>query len=449
MSKTIDSEKINHAFEYALKKLEEWVEIPSISNPHFDQSNVEKSAEFVKSTLEDLGFEARIAKAKIEGEVLGAPAVIGHKIVDPKLPTVLLYAHHDVQPVNSPADWNSDPFTPTQKDGRLYGRGSADDGGGLASHFGALKYWGENLPVNVKLLIEGEEEIGSPSFANFVQDFESELRADYYIIADSGELELGVPSLTTTLRGVITVSIEVRVLEHDVHSGQFSGPILDPFILVSKLVASLHDDQGELQVPGLISYDDGVELDSESAYRADGSVVNSVRLSGSGTLSSRLSTKPTATFIGLNIPKFEEASNTIAPVAKAKLSIRTAPGQDNLQAFAAVKAHLEKVDILGAELKISLDNSGSGYKADLNAKSIQAAKSAYREVWGKETQLVGQGGSIPLTEVIQSHYPNAEILVTSAEDPDSRAHSANESIDLNELKNFVESETLLLEKLAQ
>ncbi|MDR2538934.1 MAG: M20/M25/M40 family metallo-hydrolase [Bifidobacteriaceae bacterium] len=449
MSYTIDSARLDGAYDYAFNKLKAWGRIPSISNPNFDQAEVQKSAEFVADTLKELGLEVKIARSKTDTGELGAPAVLAKKIVDPNLPTVLLYSHHDVQPVNSPQSWDTDPFEPTVKNGRLYGRGIADDGGGLIQHFAALKYWGDDLPVNVLTMIEGEEEIGSPSFANFVKDHQAALKADYYIIADDGETVPGTPSITISLRGVITLTIEVRLLEHDVHSGMFSGPILDPYTLVAKLVASLHDEKGDVAVQGLVSYDDNYDYETEAAFREASSLIDSAQLVGTGSIAARLGTKPTITFIGMDIPRYEQASNTIAPVAHAKLSVRTAPGEDQEAAFNAIKNHLERVDIFGAQLTVKAEAMGPGFKSDLDSTLVQKAKETYREVWGKDPVYVCEGGTIPLTSVLQENYPEAQIMMTMAEDPDSRAHSANESIDLDELKKFVTAETLLLAKLSE
>jgi acetylornithine deacetylase/succinyl-diaminopimelate desuccinylase-like protein len=399
--------------------------------------------------LEDLGCEVRITSSKTSDGSPGRPAVIAKKTVDPKLPTVLLYAHHDVQPVNSPQSWKSDPFEPTERGGRLYARGICDDGGGLLQHFATLKYFHDHLPLNLIFLIEGEEEVGSPSFENFIRDHRDELKADYYVIADSGEIELGVPCLTAMLRGVVQIEAEVKVLDHDVHSGGCSGPVLDPYVLIAKLVSSLYNDQGELAVEGLVAYDQGTEYISEAAFRKDAGVLPHFRLTGSGTVTSRLWTKPTLTIIGMDIPASKSSSNTIAPSAKVVLSLRFAPGDTPENAYAAIQRHLESIDIFGAELILQCNEAGPAYKAELSSPAVEAASQAYQEVWGKETQFAGQGGTIPLTAVLSENYPEAEILVTSAGDPDSRAHSANESIDLAEAERMVRGQIRLVEKLAE
>jgi acetylornithine deacetylase/succinyl-diaminopimelate desuccinylase-like protein len=445
----LDEKRASDAFEFALAKEKTWVRIPSISNPNFDQAPVLESAKFVAQTLKDLGCQVRITSSKTHTGSEGCPAVIAKKIVDPKFSTVLLYAHHDVQPVNSPDSWKSDPFEPVERDGRLYARGICDDGSGLLQHFATLKYFEDRLPMNVICLIEGEEEVGSPSFANFIQDHRDELKADYYVIADSGEIELGVPCLTTMLRGVVQMEAEVKVLDHDVHSGSCSGPVLDPYVLIAKLVNSMYNDQGELAVEGLVAYDQGTDYISEAAFRQDAGVLPHFRLTGTGTITSRLWTKPTLTVTGMDIPSSKSSSNTIAPSAKVVLSLRFAPGDTPENAYASLKRHLESVDIFGAELIVRLSEAGPAYQAKLDSSAVEAASEAYREVWGKEPHFAGQGGTIPLTTVLSENYPEAEILVTSAGDPDSRAHSANESIDLAEAERMVRGQILLLEKLAR
>jgi acetylornithine deacetylase/succinyl-diaminopimelate desuccinylase-like protein len=443
--------KLDNNFDKYLQELKELASIPSISNLNFDQGPSKQKKELLVKKLQDLGCSVKVSRSKFEtGEGYGAENIIATKLAprtgaDTK--TVLLYAHYDVQPVNSPEDWKTDPWTPTEIGDRLYGRGVADDTCGVIQHLALLDLLGDDLSNNIIILIEGEEEVGSPSYTNFVKDNFEDLKNDVTLIADAGQIELGIPTITATLRGVQTINVELEVLEHDVHSGEYSGPVLDPFILMSRLLTELHDEKGELVIPGLVNYDDNYTGYDEKQYRLESSVLDNVELAGTGSIGSRIWTKPTITLTGLDIPKPEHASNVIARSAKAVISLRTAPGQDEKEAFNAVKTFLEHQAEFGIKPKVTLENSGPSYKANLNTDAVEKIKQAYKEVWGMDTVFAGMGGSIPLTNILENFYPDSEILVTAAADPDSRPHSANESLSIPELKKLILAEALFVSSL--
>src|SRR5581483_9398308 len=250
------------------------------------------------------------------------PAVLGSRPGPPGAPHVLLYAHHDVQPPGEAADWDSDPFEPAERDGRLYGRGTADDKAGVAVHLAALRAFTDGLPVGVTVLVEGEEEIGSPALRDFLTAYADRLRADVVVFADAGNWSLDVPALTTTLRGGTSAVVEVRTLDHGLHSGMFGGPVPDVLTALCRLLAALHDEHGDVAVPGLVrGTADSPEVDEEQ-FRAEAGLLDGVRLTGTGRLADRLSAGPAVTVIGLDAPPVATAANTLVPVARAKVSLR-------------------------------------------------------------------------------------------------------------------------------
>ncbi|NTW42321.1 MAG: dipeptidase, partial [Cellulomonadaceae bacterium] len=362
-------------------------------------------------------------------------------------PTVLLYAHHDVQPPGAAEAWDTDPFEPVERDGRLYGRGAADDKAGISAHLGALRALGDDLAVGVTVFVEGEEEIGSPTFVAFLTEHRDLLEADVIVVADSTNWRIGVPGLTTSLRGLVDCDVEVSVLDHAVHSGMFGGPILDAPTLLARLIATLHDDEGSVAVAGLHhGAEPSVDYD-EADLRADASVLDGVRLAGTGTLTGRLWTKPALSVIGMDVTTVAHASNTIAASARAKLSLRIAPGQDPVEAAAALRAHLEGHAPFGARVTVTDGELGKAFAAPTDSPAMRTARQAFADAWGTPPVDIGVGGSIPFIADLLDVFPDAAILVTGVEDPDSRAHGANESVHLGELEKVVLAEALLLSRL--
>lgn len=320
------------------------IALRSVSAEGITGEHMKRSAEFVAEQLREVGVDATVVQSVNPDGTPGAWEVIGSRIVDESAPTVLLYAHHDVQPVPDASAWDTDPFVGTEIDGRLYGRGSADDGGGIAIHSGALKALGQDLKVNVKVFIEGEEEMGSPSFIPFIEAHRGEFESDVIIVADSGNWSADIPSLTTSLRGNTCVDVTVRGLNHPVHSGQYGGPILDSNTLAAMLIASLYDADGDLAVPGVAAEEPigGLQRDlDEASVRADAGVVDSYTLAGTGSLASRLWTKPSLTVIGFDAHPVDGSFNVISPETRFRLSLRTAPNQRPEQAQDALAAYLE------------------------------------------------------------------------------------------------------------
>ncbi|MDN5632122.1 M20/M25/M40 family metallo-hydrolase, partial [Kocuria sp.] len=362
-------------------------------------------------------------------------------------------AHHDVQPPGRRELWETEPFEAVEKDGRLWGRGAADDKAGVMAHVGALRAFfelvGSEPGLGISVFVEGEEEAGSPGFEAFLDAHRDKLAADVIVIADSANWEVGVPALTTSLRGVVGGVVEVQVLDHAVHSGMFGGPVLDAPTVLSRLIATLHDDDGAVAVEGLLS-EDHTDVDyDEARFRADAGVLDGVQLAGRGSISSRLWTQPALSVTGIDVTEVDKASNTIAATARAKLSLRIAPGQDPKEAGEALRRHVEDNAPFGAHVRFELEETGPAFRADTEAASSQIALWAFEQAWGRPAVTAGMGGSIPFTATLTRAYPEAQILITGIEDPDTRAHSANESLHIEDFLHAVTAEALVLAALAE
>ncbi|MDU0315117.1 dipeptidase [Phycicoccus sp. M110.8] len=421
--------------------LEALTRIPSVSLDAFDQAHVEASAEATAELLRAEGLEVEIVR---EG---GRPAVIGHVDGPEGAPTVLLYAHHDVQPPGDDADWDSAPFEPTERDGRLYGRGAADDKAGIMAHVAALRAHAGRLPVGVTIFVEGEEEIGSDSLPTILERHGDKLRADAIVLADSTNWALGEPALTTTLRGLIRVVVTVTTLDHGIHSGMFGGAVPDAVTTLVRLLATFHDDAGDVAVAGLKS-GKASDLDfDEARLREESGLLDGVEVIGTGSLLDRIWAKPTATVIGFDAPSVAKSSNTLVPTASAKVSIRLAPNEDPMEAYAAVQRHVEAHTRWGAKVEVRLDDQGAGFAADADGPVYDQARAAFTDAWGVEPVDIGVGGSIPFVASFAEKFPDAAILVTGVEDPDTRAHGANESLHLEEFEKVCVAEAVLLARL--
>ncbi len=440
--------RVHTLFPGLRAELESLVRIPGVSSPAFDAAQVQRSAEVVAGMLRDAGLpEVQVLTTTRADGLVSRPAVVGRRPAPAGAPTVLLYAHHDVQPPGADADWDTAPFEPVERDGRLYGRGVADDKAGIVAHLGALRALGGDLPVGVTVFVEGEEEVGSPTFVDFLRAYRDLLAADVVVLADSVNWKVGVPAFTTSLRGLVDCEVEVAVLEHAIHSGMYGGPILDAPTLLARLIATLHDDEGNVAVAGLFSAPDPTVDYDEADLRTDASLLPGVRLAGSGSITGRLWTKPALSVIGFDATSVAHASNTIAPSARAKLSLRIAPGQDPDQAAEALRDHLLAHAPFGARVTVVDGDRGRPWAGAADSPAAEIARRAYGDAWGTPPVDVGLGGSIPLVADLLEVFPDATVLVTGVEDPDSRAHSANESVHLGELEKVVLAEALLLSRL--
>lgn len=430
--------------------LEDLVRIPSVSSAAFDQAELDRSAARVKEIFEASGVtDIDIITLETENGT-GRPAVLAHRAGPEGAPTVLLYAHHDVQPPGDRSSWDSEPFEPVEKDGRLYGRGTADDKAGILVHAGALRAldtMGE-LPVSVTLFIEGEEEIGSPTFVDFLHAHRDRLEADVIIVADSTNWKVGIPSLTTSLRGLVGLEVTVDVLEHALHSGMYGGPVLDAVTAASRLIATLHDEDGSVAVEGLHTYDNAQVDYPEGQLRTDMGVPAGSELAGRGSIASRLWTQPALAVIGLDATSVDRSSNTLIPSCRFALSLRVAPGQDPKDAHEALTKHLLDHAPFGARVTFGGLELGPAFQAT-ESDVMETARQALADAWQAEPVDIGVGGSIPFIADLAAVFPEAKILVTGVEDPDTRAHAGNESLHLEEFRRAILAETILLSRLGR
>lgn len=424
--------------------LEDLVRIQSVSADPARLVEVERSAEATAALFAAEGFTVEIVRA-YDG---APPAVIGEKAGPPGSKTVLLYAHHDVQPENDHADWDSPPWEPTERDGRLYARGAADDKAGIAAHLAAVRVFGDDLPVTVKLFVEGEEEVGSDTLVELLGKYQQRLEADVIVIADSGNWDIGVPALTTSLRGLVRADIEVRTLTHAVHSGMWGGLVPDSIMTLCRLIASLHDDEGNVVIDGLFS-GPAADVDyPEERLRAESGAAPGIEWIGSGPVVERLWTKPAVSITGLDAPQVFGASNTLVPAAKARISLRIAPGDTTANAVECLRTHLEKHLPWGATLDFVVVDTGEATQIEATGPAYDAARAAFRDAWdGTEPVDMGVGGSIPFIAEFLESFPQASVLVTGVEDPDTRAHGANEGLHLAEFERVCVAEALLLRNL--
>lgn len=441
------TQRVDNEINRYVEDLKSFVAIPSVSASSFDQSTLKESARWIADRTERLGLKTQIVELKTESGLVGRPAILASRPAEEGKPTVLLYAHHDVQPPGDAADWENDPFTAVEKSGRLYGRGAADDKAGVLVHLAAI----ENAEpgVGIRLFIEGEEEVGSPTFTDFLHAYKDELEADVIVVADSANWKVGVPSLTTSLRGVVRLDVTIRALDHALHSGMYGGPALDAVTLASRLIATLHDEDGNVAVEGLASSDDTDVDYPEDDLRRDAGILEGVKLAGSGSLTSRLWTKPAISVIGMDVTSVDLASNTLIPSVSFLISMRVAPGQDSTEAGELLAEHLRKHAPFGAPIEVKVAESGPAFQAGEDTDVRSKARWALEEAFGTKPVDIGMGGSIPFISDLAELFPSADILVTGVEDPDTRAHSANESLDLSDFRNAILAETLLLSSLAQ
>ena len=442
------AQAVREVLPSARADLERLVRIPSVS------ADPDAAPQLWASAFEVAGLLRGAGLPEVDVVTAGdsRPAVLGSRLGPPGAPHVLLYAHHDVQPPGEVADWDSDPFEPAERDGRLYGRGTADDKAGVAVHLAALRaHLGastEGLPVGVTVLVEGEEEIGSPALRDFLAAYADRLRADVVVFADAGNWSLDVPALTTTLRGGTGLVVEVRTLDHGLHSGMFGGPVPDALTALCRLLATLHDENGDVAVAGLVrGTSDSPEV-AEEQFRAEAGLLDGVRLTGTGRLADRLSAGPAVTVIGIDAPPVATASNTLVPVARAKVSLRVAPGDDAAAARDALAAHLRAHAPWGARVTVQAGRAAAPFTARTGGRAYRCARSALEAAWGTPAVLAGAGGSIPFVTAYAGLFPDAEILITGVEDPDTRAHGANESLHLATFERACLAEALLLRNLA-
>ncbi|TDP89297.1 acetylornithine deacetylase/succinyl-diaminopimelate desuccinylase-like protein [Leucobacter luti] len=448
---------VDAQFARTMEDLQELVRIPSVSWPAFDAAHVAHSAEAIAALLRETGvFDVvDVRRAPIEGDTaLGQPAVVARREPRNGRPTVLLYAHHDVQPPGKDEDWDTPPFEPTERNGRLYGRGAADDKAGVMAHLGAIRAFaaaaeqeGNELDLGIALFIEGEEEWASQSFGNFLRENRDLLAADAIIVADSSNWDEHTPALTVALRGAVAFNLRVDTLDHASHSGMFGGAVPDGMLAGIRTLNALWDAEGAVAVPGLVTAELELPEYGEARLREEAGLLDGVSPIGRGAILSRLWAQPAITVTGIDAPDVANASNTLIPGIRVRVSARIAPGQDPAAAYEAISAHLSAHAPFGARLTFEDPDFGQAFLVDTSGWAVTEVRGAMADAWERDPVDIGVGGSIPFIAELVEEFPGAQILVTGVEDPDGRAHSPNESLHIESFRKSLLTEALFLARL--
>jgi acetylornithine deacetylase/succinyl-diaminopimelate desuccinylase-like protein len=430
--------------------LAELVSFKSVADPkQFPPEECAKAADWVAAAFTAVGLKDVASSPTPDG----SSCVHGHVPAPDGAPTVLLYCHYDVQPPLGDDAWTSPVFELTERDGRWYGRGAADCKGNIVMHLTALRALrqiGGDYPCGIKLICEGSEEQGTGGLEAFVPDNVELLRADTILVVDTGNFAVGVPTLTTTLRGMTSVDVTLRALGSPMHSGMFGGPAPDPVVGLIRLLASLHDERGNTTIDGLdaTQHWTGVEYSAEQ-FRADSNVLDGAELMGDGSVADMLWARPSATVLGIDVPQVVGSSAAIQASAAARVSLRIPNGIGGRQAQDALIEHLRRRVPWGLECTIERVAVGDPFMGSLSGPGYNAMKEAMEEAYGHEQTTEGQGGSIPLCNVLADTYPDAEIMLMGVEEPKCLIHAPNESVDPTEIEHIALAEALFLEKYAQ
>jgi acetylornithine deacetylase/succinyl-diaminopimelate desuccinylase-like protein len=424
-------------------ELERLVRHASVAFDGFPREPVLAAADAVEALLRDAGA-ADVERLEVPGD---PPALLGRWPGPAGAPEVLLYAHYDVQPAD-PAQWRSDPWTPEVRNGRLHGRGAADDKSGIAAHLSALRAWAGRPPVGVKVLVEGGEENGRQRLLGVLGREAERLRADVLAIGDGGNRRLGEPALEGSLRGHGKLTVTVRTLEGALHSGQFGGAAPDALLALTRMLASLHDDAGDVAVAGLR---DGAWAGAgipEDEFRREARVLEGVGLPGTGPVADRIWARHAVSVLGVDAPAVAGAPNAVPAEARALVSVRVPPGAEPAASMAAVQAHVEAAAPWGARVEVAVEPASAPIAVDPGAPGAAAAERALAAAYGRPVERIGSGGSIPLVAALHAAFPEAGIVIWGAQDAGARIHAADERVDLGELGRFALAEALLLAELA-
>lgn len=439
----------------ARAELEDLVRIPSISADPERARDVAESADAVAALLEAAGLE-RVRQASVDGS---PPCVIGEWLHAPDAPTILLYAHHDVQPAGYAERWSSDPFEPVERDGRLYGRGSADDKAGAVAHAAAVRAWlrtAGTLPCNVKVMVEGEEEIGSPRLAPFLAAYGEELAADVLLLADAGNWSVGMPGLTYSLRGVAGGTIRLRALTNPLHSGMAGGAVPDPVMALARVLTTLVDERGDPDfddcwidwVPP--TPEERARLrdlaGDDEALKSAWGMLPGVELAGDDALTvfERLWLRPAVTVIGIDGHPIKGSSNQIVSEAAARISVRLANGQDPDRVNAALAAHVARRVPFGMECTYEPEERVPAWRCEPTGPAFDATERALREAFGVDPVYMGVGGTIPFVGPFAEAFGGIPALLLGPADPRSRIHGEDESLHLGDWAHLIDAETRLL-----
>jgi acetylornithine deacetylase/succinyl-diaminopimelate desuccinylase-like protein len=444
-------ESIGALMGRARDDLAELVAYRSVADPkQYPPEECEKAARWVVDAFTDVGLQDVTASPTPDGSM----AVHGHAPGPEGAPTVLLYCHYDVQPPLGEDAWQTPVWELTERDGRWYGRGAADCKGNIVMHLTALRALrernGGGFPCGVKLICEGSEEQGTGGLEAFVPEHADLLRADAILVVDTGNFAVGVPTLTSTLRGMTSVDVTLRGLHSAMHSGMFGGPAPDALVGLIQMLASLHDEHGNTTVDGLDATQTwtGVEYPAEQ-FRADANVIDGVKLMGDGSPADLLWARPSATVLGLDVPPVIGSSSAVQASAAARISLRLPPGVTGRQAQDALVAHLEARVPWGLQCEIGRVAVGDPFVGSLEGPAFEALKAAMEDAFGRPMTTEGQGGSIPLCNVLAETYPDAEIFLMGVEEPRCLIHAPNESVDPSEIEHLALAEALFLERYAE
>ncbi|TCI97629.1 dipeptidase [Aeromicrobium sp. IC_218] len=439
--------RVDELMPTAHDELAELVAIPSVADPRqYPAEECARAARWVQEKFAGVGFtDAHLAETAD-----GSMAVVGSRPCgDPDAPTVLLYAHYDVQPPLDEAAWRTPPFTLTEVDGRWYGRGSADCKGNIVMHLAALRALGDDVPVNLRLVVEGSEEQGTGGLEAFVPPNADLLRADAILVCDTGNAAVGQPAATVSLRGMVNVVVTLESSSTEVHSGMFGGAAPDALAALVATLASLRDAEGNTTITGL----DASRRWSGAPYppdqfRSDAGVLEGVRLLGDGTVADMLWARPAVTILGIDCPPVVGSAAAVVPRAAARLNLRIPPGVTAADAQTALEAHLRAAVPWGVRCTVEVEATGSPFEAATDGPAYEAMAAAMKEAYGTEMTHLGQGGSIPLCNVLDETFPAAEIILMGVEEPQALIHAPNESVDPGELASMALVEALFLQRLA-
>lgn len=439
------AERIAGLMPQARNELAELVAIRSVADPRqFPPEECAAAAQWVLGKFSEVGFsDVRLAETAD-----GSQAVVGSRpSSSSSAPTVLLYAHYDVQPPLDESAWRTPPFQLTEVDGRWYGRGAADCKGNIVAHLTALRALGEEIPVNLKLVAEGSEEQGTGGLEDFVPKNAELLRADVILVCDTGNAAVGRPAATVSLRGLVNVVVTVQALASEMHSGMFGGPAPDALAALVAMLATLRDGKGNTTITGL----DNTQTWTGEAYppeqfRSDAGVLDGVSLLGGGSVSDLLWARPAVTILGIDCPPVLGSTAAIVPRAAARLNLRIPPGMVPHEASKALVDHLYAVAPWGVQVTVDREAEGAPFRAAVDGPAYEAIASAMNDAFGKPMTTLGQGGSIPLCNVFAETYPDAELIMMGVEEPAALIHAPNESVAPSEIQSMALAEALFLQR---
>ncbi|MCA2211492.1 dipeptidase [Jidongwangia harbinensis] len=438
-------ERITGLMARARADLAELVAIPSVADPRqFPPQECERAAQWVRDRFAQVGFtDLRLAETAD-----GSRAVYGARPAkDPAAPTVLLYAHYDVQPPLDEDAWHTPPFALTDVDGRWYGRGAADCKGNIVMLLTALRALAGEIPVNVKLIVEGSEEQGTGGLEDFVPRNADLLRADAILVCDTGNVAVGAPAATVSLRGMVNVVVGVEALGSEVHSGMFGGPAPDALAALVQMLATLRDSAGNTTIAGLDNTQTwtGEEYPADR-FRADAGLLDGVALLGDGSVSDMIWARPAVTVLGIDCPPVVGSAAAIQPHARARLNLRVPPGVDPDKAYDALAGQLQATAPWGVHVTVAQEAAGHPFRARTGGPAYAALAGAMHDAFGRPMTALGQGGSIPLCNVFADTYPDAEIMLIGVEDPACRMHAPNESVHPEEIARMALAQALFLQR---